>query len=223
MRYIIVDLEMHPLPNKYKFEKSICKNETIEIGAVMLGDDLNEMSEFKRLIKPKYCAKIYPKYEKMTGITTEMLEQAGSFEAAFHDFAKWCLDDGEAFQIIAWSESDLCQFAHEICLKRVGLSEDEKGIMTGWRDFQKEFGSIVNKEYQVSLDMAMLYADISFEGHRHDAVWDSRNTAQLFRMTREDEDRIRIADRAESLFTTDPLSVSLEELFNFSGLVPQCL
>jgi len=40
MRYIVVDLEMHPLPNKYKFEKTICKNETIEIGAVMLDSGL---------------------------------------------------------------------------------------------------------------------------------------------------------------------------------------
>ncbi len=81
---------------------------------------------------------------------------------------------------------------------------------------------MLNKEYQVSLDLALLYADVAFEGHRHDALWDSRNTAELLRRTREEEDRIRIADRAESLFTTDPLAVSLEELFNFSCLALQC-
>lgn len=221
MRYIVVDLEMHPMPNKYKFEKSICKNETIEIGAVMLDGDLKEISEFKSLIKPQYCAKIYPKYEKMTGITTQMLQQGVSFETAFHGFARWCLDGSKTPEIIAWSDSDLSQFAHEICLKRVELSQEEKVLMTGWRDFQKEFGSILNKEHLISLDMALYYADVPFTGHRHDAVWDSRNTAELFRLTRDEEEKIRIADRAESLFTSEPLEVTLQELINFSDLTLQ--
>ena len=221
MRYIVVDLEMHPLPNKYKSEKEICKNETIEIGAVMLDDDLKEISQFKSLIKPQYCTKIYPKYEKMTGITTEMLEEGVSFETAFHDFMNWSLDGEEKPEIIAWSENDFCQFANEISLKREELSQEEKAAMTGWKDFQKEFGTIVKREYQISLDMALLYADVSFTGHRHDAVWDSRNTAQLFRLTRDEKERSRIAERAESLFTADPLSVTLQEMTNFAGLLPQ--
>lgn len=221
MRYIVVDLEMHPLPNKYKFEKNMCKCETIEIGAVMLDGELNEISEFKRIVKPQYCTKIYPRYEKMTGITTAMVEQGDSFEAAFHSFAGWCLDGDGEFQIIAWSDNDFGQMVRELYLKHVQLSQEEKAVMDGWRDFQKEFDQMLNKECQVSLDLALFYAEVDFEGHRHDAVWDSRNTAELFRRTRGEEDRIRIADRAESLFTTDPLAVSLEELFNFSCLMPQ--
>lgn len=222
MRYIVVDLEMHPLPNKFKFEKNICKCETIEIGAVMLDENLKEISEFKRIVKPQYCTKIYPKYEKMTGITTAMTQQGDPFEAAFHSFTRWCLDGGGEIQIIAWSDNDFSQLERELCLKRVELSREEKAVMDGWWDFQKEFDRMLNKECQISLDLALFYGDVVFEGHRHDAVWDSRNTAELFRRTRTEEDRIRIADRAESLFTTDPLAVSLEELFNFSGLIPQC-
>lgn len=222
MRYIVIDLEMHPLPNKFKLEKSICKCETIEIGAVMLDEQLREISEFKRIIKPEYCAKIYPKYEKMTGITTAMTMEGEAFETAFHSFAQWCLDKGGEIQIIAWGGNDLSQLAREIYLKRVELSQEEKILMDGWRDFQKEFDHMLDKEYQISLDLALIYADVAFIGHRHDAVWDSRNTAELLRRTREEEDRMRIVHRAKSLFTTDPLAVSLEELFNFSCLVPQC-
>lgn len=221
MRYIVIDLEMHPLPNKYKNEKNICKNETIEIGAVMLDEEFNEISEFKSLVKPKYCEKIYPKYEKMTGISTQMLQHADTFDTAFHQFARWCRWDGDT-QIIAWSDTDFGQFIHEICLKQVELDQQEKEMMSSWRDFQKEFGAILGKPYQISLDMAMLYADVSFSGHRHDAVWDSRNTAQLFRRTRTEEDRIRVARRAESLFMTDPLGVSLGEMYNFSSLLDKC-
>ena len=222
MRYIVVDLEMHPLPNKFKLEKNICKCETIEIGAVMLDEELTEVSEFKRIIKPQYSTKIYPKYEKMTGITTAMVEQGDSFEDAFHSFTQWCLGGESQIEIIAWSDNDFSQLVREIYLKRIELSQAEKALMDGWRDFQKEFDHMLNKEYQVSLDLALLYADVAFEGHRHDALWDSRNTAELLRRTREEEDRIRIADRAESLFTTDPLAVYLEELFNFSCLALQC-
>lgn len=221
MKYIVIDLEMHPLPNKYKYEKNICKTETIEIGAVMLDDQLNEIGEFKSLVKPKYCETIYPKYEKMTGISTQMLQHADSFETAFHRFARWCKWD-EDTQIIAWSDSDFWQFIHEICLKQVELEQQEKEMMNSWRDFQKEFGAILGKSCQISLDLAMLYADVAFTGNRHDALWDSRNTAQLFRCTRTEEDRNRVADRAESLFMTDPLAFSLGEVYNFGSLLDKC-
>lgn len=45
MKYIVVDLEMNPIQSKLKQERKICKNEIIQIGAVCLNEDYDEIEE----------------------------------------------------------------------------------------------------------------------------------------------------------------------------------
>ena len=221
MRYIVIDLEMHPLPEEYQFEKNICKNETIEIGAVMLNDSFAETGEFQSLVRPEYCREIYPRYERLTGLNYEKLQGEELFAEVFHRFCTWCREGGDAFQVMAWSDSDFWQLIHEICLKRVDLSDVEKEMMISWRDFQKEFGRIIRKKEQISLDRALYYADLSFCGKRHSALWDARNTANLFRKTRKQKNREKIAEKAKTMLVKDPLTVTLGDLFPFDAAVCQ--
>ncbi len=219
MKYIVIDLEMHPIPNKYKRERNICKQETIEIGAVALDESYEEISSFKAFVKPQFCTKIYAKYEKLTGISTEMLKNAEPFEAAFKTFTDWCYCQGEVVKVIAWSDNDFGQVIHEIKLKKLVLNEHEKNIMVDWYNFQKEFSEILKKRRQLSLDLALVYADIPFEGRRHDALWDARNTAKLYSITRNPEAQKQMVERAETMFVTEPLTASLGEMFNFNTLL----
>ena len=43
MIYVFVDFEMNMIDSEYKKEKKICKSEIIEIGAVKLDEDYNEI------------------------------------------------------------------------------------------------------------------------------------------------------------------------------------
>lgn len=61
MRYIFVDFEMNPMEAIHKDEKKICGSEIIEIGAVMLDENFNEVSFFKRLVKAQFNSRIYKK------------------------------------------------------------------------------------------------------------------------------------------------------------------
>ena len=74
MKHVVIDLEMNPMSGKKKYvDKAlarinesntdpiratelfgICNNETIEIGAVMLDDDLQEVSSFRTYVKPEF-------------------------------------------------------------------------------------------------------------------------------------------------------------------------
>ena len=54
-----------------------------------------------------------------------------------------------------------------------------------WADFQKIFTRAVGLKRELSLEQAVNIANISFEGHQHDALWDARNTAELFRIYRD--------------------------------------
>ena len=55
-----------------------------------------------------------------------------------------------------------------------------------WADFQKIFTRAVGLKRELSLEQAVNIADISFEGHQHDALWDARNTAELYRIYRDE-------------------------------------
>ena len=72
MNRIFVDLEMHPVAKVYNAQFAVLKTETIEIGAVMLDEDLREISSFKEYVRPDFSDKVYPKYQKLTGITTDV-------------------------------------------------------------------------------------------------------------------------------------------------------
>ena len=40
MKYVVIDLEMNPIASVYKEERTTCKLEVIEIGAILLDDCL---------------------------------------------------------------------------------------------------------------------------------------------------------------------------------------
>ena len=76
MNKIFVDLEMHPIPRSFKEERQICTQEIIEIGAVKLNEQNKETDSFCEFVHPAYVQKIYAKFQKLTGITTEDVAEA---------------------------------------------------------------------------------------------------------------------------------------------------
>lgn len=70
MKHIVIDLEMNKLGPNYKSEREICKCEVIQIGAVLLDDEYQEIGSFNTLVKPRYNEHIDKKIEKLTGIST---------------------------------------------------------------------------------------------------------------------------------------------------------
>ena len=53
MKHVVVDLEMNKIQQKSEARR-ICTQETIEIGAVMLDDKLQEVASFRTYVKPEY-------------------------------------------------------------------------------------------------------------------------------------------------------------------------
>ena len=139
MNRIFVDLEMHPVAKVYNAQFAVLKTETIEIGAVMLDEDLREISSFKEYVRPDFSDKVYPKYQKLTGITTEMLADADCFVSVFERFCKWC---GNNYIIYSWSDNDIWQFIGECQLKGIKYSKEVRYMFNNWKDFQAEFGDI---------------------------------------------------------------------------------
>jgi ERI1 exoribonuclease 2 len=143
MKHIVVDLEMNHVAKKSEARR-ICRMETIEIGAVMLDDNLQEISAFRTYVKPEYNECIERKIKRITGITEEMVQNAPVFKDALRMFTNWCLGTGDDVTIYAWSESDYGQISKEMVLKENDVSEQEAELLSNaWSDFQQEFDSLL--------------------------------------------------------------------------------
>lgn len=180
MAWVFMDLEMKPVDKQFRRQRDICRQEVIEFGAVKLGEDMAEVDSFRRLVKPVYGA-IPLRYEQLTGIRNDDVANAEGFETVLADFAAWC---GDAETVFAWSGSDLDQLRGEVKMKDIPFSLD--ALAEKWADFQKIFTRAVGLKRELSLEQAVNIADIDFEGHQHDALWDARNTAELFRIYRDE-------------------------------------
>ena len=219
MKYIVVDFEMNPVSHIYKEQKAICTNEIIQIGAILLDENYEEQDSFQTYVKPCFSEELRKSIVNLTGITDEMLQFAPGFSDALKAFFEWCIHCGDKIQIIQWSESDYSQIAGEILQKQYMLTEHEKSLMNGWYDFQKEYGDVIGAEHKTSLSYAVMLAGEEFEGKRHDALHDARNTARIFRTVRIPEERENSLGKViEVLKGSTPLVSSLGDMFDFSKI-----
>lgn len=218
MKYVVVDLEMNPLGREYKTEKEICRNEIIEIGAVALDEDYNEIGSFVTFVKPQMNSKIEKWIENLTGITTDMVLSAPCFAEAIRRFFDWCDNIQDDLQVIQWSDSDREQFFREMLLKNVCLAKRQEELISGCYDFQKEYGETLGVEQQVSLKNALMYAGVEFVGREHDALFDAKNTAVLLKTVRIPELCKLALENVINAFKTKPVTTSIGDMFDFSKL-----
>ena len=217
MKYVVIDLEMNPIAAVHTAEREICKLEVIEIGAVLLDEKYQEIGSFVTLVKPRLNSRIERKYEKLTGIKTEMTESAPYFEDALDMFFSWCNNIPDETQIIQWSENDFAQFSKEIQMKKIPLSAQNQKYMTiSWLDFQAEYGYTLGLEHNISLKDAVMYAGEDFCGRQHDALVDARNTADLFGIVR-DETKCQKALQHVIEALKPKNNFSIGDLFDFSA------
>lgn len=219
MKYVVVDLEMNKVSKAFAEQRHIWNMEIIEIGAVVLDESYNEISCFKTYVKPSFNSIIEPKIEKLTGITTGKVINAPKFEEAFHMFSEFCASIGDVIQIIQWSDSDLTQILGEIAQKGYQPTQYEAGLIENWYDFQHEFGEILGLSRQVSLENALMYAGEEFVGDMHDALYDARNTAELFSITRVEEKKQRTLDKVVKMLHPEESKCTMGDLFDFSSIM----
>ena len=220
MKVIVVDLEMNPIARAYQEERKICRMEIIEIGAVVLDDSYHEIGSFKTLVKPQYNTGIGSTYEKLTGISTAMVQDAPLFADALSMFVSWCQSFRDEVCIYQWSESDMAQVRAEMKLKKIPITEQNQDFLTDWYDFQREYNKALGLENSVSLENALMYAGLDFEGQQHDALFDARNTAALIEVVRTPELYDHALKKvAEFLHPGPVVNTSLGDLFQKLGIV----
>ncbi len=119
MKHIVVDLEMNGVGKEYK--NLGCNMETIEIGAIMLDDNFQEISSFRTYVKPEYNTRVTSVVSKLTGINYNMLINAPKFNEALKMFSNWCIGVDDDIKIYAWSTNDYKQVSLSLALDIAGI------------------------------------------------------------------------------------------------------
>ena len=220
MKYIFVDFEMHPICKEYLEEKQSCPYEIIEFGAVMLDEQYNIKKDFRRYVNPQYVKEIYKNIEDLTKITNAKLIGAKNFAQVLEEFLLWCDGDTEDFIVYAWSNCDLEQITKEIKLKHIQQDRRSYQLLENWVDFQKEYCELVKAEKVLSLEKALELVGQDFIGDRHDALYDAKNTAELFIITRDTDKFFKLLRPIEEVINrtkeeTSSFTFTLGDIFNF--------
>lgn len=102
MFYVIMDLEWNNSYNKYR---KCFVNEILEIGAVMVNDELEVIDTFSVIIRSQLIKKLSGRVKNLTHITNEDMTSGVSFQRAVTDFSKWIGSKNCVF--MSWGNSDI--------------------------------------------------------------------------------------------------------------------
>lgn len=211
MHHIFIDFEMNHISQEYKEERTYSKMEIIEIGAVMLNEEYREISCFKSYVRPEYNDKIEKQCTRVTGITMDTVKDAPVLWPALQDFVKWC--GKEDLTVYAWSDSDLKQLKREMNLKEIECKELHR-LCDNWQDFQRTFSDLLGIDKRVALKHAVNAIHSEFDGEEHDALWDARNTAKIFSLSKNESEFQRIMGPViEAFKPAKPMTSTLGDLF----------
>ncbi len=179
MEFIILDNEWN---TTYRKINGKCFNELIEIGAVKLDEELNEISRFSVLIRSTFTKKLSSRFQRLTNITTEEMKENGmSFDEAVELYSEWA---GKEAVTLTWSNSDLYVLLENFRL-RFGI--DNIPFIGKYVDLQKYAqsemilkGSKITSQISVANAAIMLGIPIDGIG-LHRALDDSLLCAEIMR------------------------------------------
>lgn len=182
-KYAVVDLEMCKVPYGARKGKYRWASETIQIGAVLVNEELEIVDEFVTYVSPEYGF-IDTYINNLTGISRADVAKAPDMKTALQKFVSWLPEDTK---VVSWSNNDELQIRHEMLSKEIDIDGLEQ-ILDEWIDCQKTFAKKMNNQRCYRLSEALVAADINYEDGAHDGLVDAYNTALLFaKMEKEEE------------------------------------
>lgn len=176
MNYVVVDFEWNQCPYGRGSESHRMPFEIIEIGAVLLDENLQEIDRFSETIRPKLYKKLHHITKDLTGITQAELDRSDPFPYVLVDFMLWC---GDEFTFCTWGNTDLVELQRN--LKYHHMEDLLQGPIE-YFNIQKFFKMLYEPEMpSASLEYAVDYFKLSKKDGFHRAVNDAAYTADVFR------------------------------------------
>ena len=175
MNIVFLDLEWN---NAYSKLHAKFVNEIIEIGAVKLDENYNEIDRFDIIIRSQITNKLCGRFKNLTNITNEEMREGVPFDDAFKRFLSWC---GNDFLTVTWSNSDIYTIVENFSLF---YNKYPTNCFGDYLDLQKFYQSVIPSKdgNQISLKTAAETLEIPLENVAlHRASDDSAVTAEVFK------------------------------------------
>lgn len=176
MQHIVFDLEWNQAVIREKIIQSpvFLHGEIVQIGAVKLDADFQELDQLKLDVKPAYYTRMNSRVRRLTGISNQMLKQGLSFPEALEQFRLWCGAEGP-YDFITWGTDDM-----PILRENLQLYEQELDWLPTCYDLQRIYDQqVAHGNRQWALSAALEKLEISPIGQAHDALNDALNTVQV--------------------------------------------
>nr|WP_221401492.1 3'-5' exonuclease [Paenibacillus phyllosphaerae] len=149
--------------------------EVIEIGAVRLDENLNQVDVFSSLIKPVYFSKLNGFIKKKTGIPQADIDVADGFPKVIAEFTQW-LGRSESFLLITWGGEDLKRIIFDTRMHKI---DDAYWMAVTYFDLLKGYLRHKNVTNDVSVEAALAELQIESTGSAHRALDDAIMTAKI--------------------------------------------
>lgn len=170
MNYVIVDLEATCWEGR---EGS--KNETIEIGAVLVNEHKQILSEFEQFVKPLMNPNLSEFCKDLTSITQAQVDAAPYFYEAVESFKNWIAQHGAEYLLCSWGYYDKLQFEQDCRLH---------GLETDWLkhhiSLKHQHAQIRGLRRAIGMKSALSIEKLPFSGTHHRGMDDARNSTKIF-------------------------------------------
>ncbi|WP_306643425.1 3'-5' exonuclease [Sanyastnella coralliicola] len=169
MRYVIFDLEA----TCWRRRKPP-RQETIELGAVMVDEYGQRMSEFSEFIKPKLNPTLSSFCKELTSIEQHHIDGAEDFQDVMWSFEDWLKPNEGDYLLASWGDYDKQQL-----LRDGELHEIELPWLNHFLCLKMSHSKLLKLKEPVGVKTALEYTGLTFDGTSHRAIDDARNTARI--------------------------------------------
>ena len=177
MNYIVFDLEWNQCPDGKIRENPAIPFEVLEIGAVKLNEDKQEVSRFHELIRPVVYRRLHPMTQSIIHLSLKELESADHFVTVCENFHQWCGSDAV---FCTWGSLDLLELQRNM---RFHKMENFFPFPLKYLDIQKLYSIYFDdgksrKSLETAIDELQLSKTDSFHAALSDAVY----TAEILKL-----------------------------------------
>lgn len=174
MNYIVLDLEWNQGSEDQERELAF---EIVEIGAVKLNEQMEQIGQFHGLIRPQIYQELHKVTEELIQLDMETLKDGETFPEVAGRFLAWCSDDQAPFIFCTWGTQDLTELQRN--MKYYGM-EPLSGGPIPYLDVQKLFSiAYEDRKTRRTLEFAVDYLHIAKDVPFHRAYGDAYYTGKV--------------------------------------------
>lgn len=171
MQHIVVDLEA----TCWKDAAHHPDMEIIEIGAVRLGDNLEDTGdEFQSFVRPVVQTQLSDFCTELTTISQSDVDAAETFPEVLAKFIAWIGPD--EYRLCSWGDYDRNQFDKDCTRHGIHLPER---FVSHHVNVKRQF-SLRRNVRRCGVAKALTLLDMPFEGTHHRGIDDARNIARIY-------------------------------------------